>query len=170
MRKNQSKNKKDFHNKPYPAANSDFVRKQRTFGIPVDPRLFDIENLNPLLAKSTSSFHAAFYQAVSGLTHNDPLSALLQQEEDEINEQVKELIGEWLPQALERLPYNQRICISLRFRFDNPEDKTLRPEQEISEIVALTQQWVSKYILSGIENLKTDYKANLEPVIKKLKS
>lgn len=170
---NNQPRKKRVYNK-----NSDSYRPYR-FGIPVD--ISGLENLGTDKGyNNTATFwfdkhsltrfiYAGMYQ--KSIENGNPETDMIKQEEDDLLEKIELAIGNWLPEAMKRLPPNQEICIHLRFNLDKQSiNRAVRTTQEVGDIVGISQRTAHRNIERGLKNLRKDFKQNLEPAIKKLKS
>lgn len=107
------------------------------------------------------------------LSQGTPYTKLIETEELEENETIKQLSLKWLQEALARLPINQNVVLCHRFSLEESgRKKTLKltPQRTIAKDLGVSQRTVCIQIKQGLSALKKDAKKNLIPKIKRLKS
>ena len=155
--------------------------KRGTFGFPIDISCFESLKFGTTLwydsngrkINSNNNVLSAIFKMCEA--QGNPRSLLIEEEEAEINAQIKQEFATWLLEAIERLPKNEGACVSLRYWLDRSEPKPknkkgIRTQAEVGEIVGVSQQTADRNIKRGLKNLKKDFKKNLQGKISKLKS
>ncbi len=139
----------------------------------------DISALENLAVGSNvrlGSQHGFFAELLRGFFNKceqqgTPYTVLADVDTKRFESEVKKIALEWLTGAMERLPKNQEVCIFLRFRLDGfrPEERPIRTQNEVAEIVGVSQSTVYRNIRAGLKNLRKDYGLNLKSRIMDLR-
>lgn len=152
--------------------NPDTFGRRGKFGFPIDVAYFE----NAKYKKGKKN-HNEVLEAVHKLNdiNGTPFTKLIEKEDTETNEEIKQEIATWLKEAMQRLPKNQEISLYLRFWLDGGEPKPknknmIRTTQEVANIIGVSQPTAYRNIQDGLKKLKKDFKKNAQPKINKLKS
>jgi DNA-directed RNA polymerase specialized sigma24 family protein len=140
----------------------------------VDFQWLDRAELSPadLRTFSKAQFLGALFRKVyeKSKEQGNPLSKLIDKEEEEAKEKFDSEFKTWLPEALARLPKNQEICLYFRFRLDGSNGSAkLKSTNEIAKAMGVCQATVYRHIQRGLVRLKKDFTKTFECYINRNK-
>jgi DNA-directed RNA polymerase specialized sigma24 family protein len=152
---------------------SKFTHNKRC-GYSVDFQWLDQVTLEPsdLRRFTRAEFLGTLFRKVyeKSKEQGNPLSKLIEKEEEEAKEKFDKEFKDWLPKAMAKLPKNQEACLYFRFRFDNKElSSNLRSTNEIAKILGVCQATVYRHIQRGLTRLKKDFNTTFEYYINRNK-
>ena len=150
-----------------------FTHKKR-YGYSVDFQWLEQAEINSqdLRTFSKAQFLGSLFRKLfeMSIAQGNPLTKLIEKEEEALKEKFDSQFAKWLPKALAKLPKNQEICLYYRFGFDTQDTRLkLRSTNEIADIMGVCQATVYRHIQRGIRRLKKDFNKTFEEYINRNK-